>query len=60
VPTEAIAGVIAVEHVSEGQERVALEAAARLLLGPVAAQLGLKLAPASRAQSKPGRTADAQ
>jgi hypothetical protein len=50
VPSEAITGVVAVEHVSPGQERVALEAAARLLLGPVAQQLGLRVVP--RAASK--------
>lgn len=45
VPSEAITGVVAVEHVSPGQERIALEAAARLLLGPVAQQLGLRVVP---------------
>lgn len=52
VPSQAIVGVIAVEHVSPGQERVALEAASRLLLGPVADQLGLKMATGSRAPAK--------
>jgi hypothetical protein len=42
-PSRAIAGVIAVENVPEAQQRVALEAARRLLLGPVAEQLGLHL-----------------
>lgn len=45
VPAQSIAGVVAIEHVSEGQERIALEAAARLLLGPVAQQLGLQMGP---------------
>jgi len=53
VPSQSIAGVIAVEHVSPGQERVALEAAARLLVGPVAAQLGLQVLPRSPAKSVP-------
>jgi hypothetical protein len=52
-PSQSVAGVIAVEHVSPGQERVALEAAARLLLGPVAEQLGLQVVPRSSAKSVP-------
>ncbi len=52
VPSQAIAGVVAIEHVSPGQERVALEAASRLLFGPVAQQLGLKITPASAAPGK--------
>ena len=56
VPSQTVAGVVAVEHVSLGQERVALEAAARLLLGPVAEQLGLKMT--ARVAAKSARNAN--
>jgi hypothetical protein len=48
VPSQSVVGVVAIEHVSPGQERIAQEAAGRLLLGPVAEQLGLRLEPVSR------------
>ena len=45
VPAQVVAGVVAIEHVSPGEEseRVATRAAARLLLGPVAEQLRLRV-----------------
>jgi hypothetical protein len=60
VPAQSVVGVVAIEHVSAGQERLALEAAGRLLLGPVAEQLGLRIEAPARVPAKTAGVADAR